>query len=186
MVPLPSDTITLPLLPRAIAHISSPSLFQPRKLRSNRKHHSTGGLTSTQKIIIAAAAATVLLILILTIAILAWRRRRRAARMAVPPKDAMSTSTSSASVSSFGGGPGGFAPTGAAAEYLQQQQQGPLGPRPLDSHLSPGEGNMQDVPLSAGPKYGYGAQVDGLRVPGMAVKPSQVQFGYHDPSVSHF
>lgn len=159
MVALPSDMITLPLLPRIIPRGPSPIILE------NHKRHHESGLDTTQKIVIAVVSSVLLLIIILTIVVCAWQRKRRAARLA--PKDAMSSS----SAGSFGGG------FPAAPEQA-------LGPRALDNHLSPGESQMHDVPLSAGPKYGYGAQVDGLRIPGMAAKP--LQYGYSQAPVSHF
>lgn len=156
--------ITLPLLPRVVPRSPSPISIQDRKLHH---HHHGGGLNTTQKIMIAVAASVVLLILIVTVVICAWQRKKRAAKMA--PKDAMKSSSSS--LSSISG------------PYPEPAHGGP---RALENHLSPGESMMHDVPLSAGPKYGYGAQVDGLRIPSMTAKPSQVQYGYNQVSMSRF
>lgn len=164
MVALPSDLITLPLLPRVIPRSSSPII--------TRHRHDGGSLNNTQKIVVVVVASVLVLILVIVIVISAWQRKKRAARTA--PKDAMKSLSSSSSSSSFAGFP--EAPPGPP----------PGGPRALDNHLSPGENMMHDVPLSAGPKYGYGAQVDGLRIPSMTAKPGQVQYGYNQVMVSHF
>lgn len=176
MVALPSDTITLPLLPRVIPRGTNPSLFTTR-------HHNRddNGLSTKQIIILAIVSSVLVLSIILAIIVCARNRKRRAA---MSPKDAMAMSHSSSS--SFIGGSRSSS-SNNNNNPLPPLPETTLGPRPLDSHLSP---QMHDVPLTAGvpalgpPSYGYGAHVDGLRVPGMAAKP--VSYGYHQAPVSHF
>lgn len=182
MVALPSDTITLPLLPRVVPRGTVPSLFTTR-------HHSRdeSGLSTKQIIILAIVSSVLVLSIILSIVVCAQKRKRRAA---MSPKDAIamshSSSSSSSSSASFIGG-SSSSRNNNNNNPLPPLPETTLGPRPLDSHLSP---QMHDVPLTAGvpalgpPPYGYGAHVDGLRVPGMAAKP--VSYGYHQAPVSHF
>lgn len=175
MVALPSDTITLPLLPRVVPWGTSPSLFTTR-------HHSTdeSGITTKQKIILAIVSSVLVLSIILSVIVCVRKRKRRAA---MSPKDALAKSHSSSSSFSLAGGSNSINNNNP----LPPLPETTLGPRPLDSHLSP---KMHDVPLTAGvpalgpPQYSYGAHVDGLRVPGMAAK--HIAYGYHQAPVSHF
>lgn len=175
---LRSDTITLPLFPRAIER----GVFKSKKpsktktavtaAKSARRFH----LSKTAIIAIAIAVAVVLLIALIAFIIM---RRRRSARIAPSAKGKQTAASSTDSFLSGGGHGNVTAP---------EPSMVPGGPRPLENHLSPNN-DMQDVPLTAGmapppARYGYGAQVDSLRIPGMAVKP--VYGGYNQPSVSHF
>lgn len=191
MVPLPSDTLTLPLLPRVIPRITQH--IQAGSQNKNAKHRPNKGirLSTTHIIIIAVVAAVAFLVFVAAVFVCVKVSRRR--QRARAPKDVMSSSSSGGSGSSVNIYDNaathghhddhfntGFPPPG--------QDVTAVAPRPLGDSLSP---EMHDVPLTAGlpvnpgPRYGYGQQVDGLRVPGMAAKP--VAYGYNQQApASHF
>lgn len=189
MVALPSDTLTLPLLPRIIPRITHHVAAKPKKT----KHSSKGlHLSTKQIIIIAVVAAVAVLIFITAIVVFIKIYRRRARKRA--PKDAMSMSSSdNNSINMYdnehnnanGHGGNGDNFNNGYFPPPEQNNMTTMAPRPLGDSLSP---ELHDVPLTAGlpggPRYGYGQQVDGLRVPGMAAKP--VSYGYNQAPVSHF
>lgn len=183
MVALPSDTITLPLLPRIISRFPQPLTPAAEIINAannnNNNTVSDKGLTTTETIVLAVVSVVIVIIIVAGFILCTRRRRRNAAKA---PKDAMSSSSSSSSTSSsslnnYGNIGGGYDPNsnGMGGGYPP--------PRPLDNHLSP-QNEMHEVPLTAVPRYGYGAQVDGLRIPGMAAK--TVYSGYSQAPVSQF
>lgn len=178
MVALPSDTITLPLLPRIISR--SPQSLTPAAQIINAANSNNNntvdekGLSTTDSIILAVVSVVLVIIIVAGLVLCTRRRRRNAAKA---PKDAMSSTSSlnnNNNNNHVGAGVGGTYDPNNGMGFPPPEHA--MGPRALDNHLSP-QNDMHEVPLTAVPKYGYGAQVDGLRVPGMAAKP--VYGGYN-------